>query len=1271
MKKFFTQMARFNGIAALFAAALVFALAACSNPLGGEDPEQHTITFDSQGGSAVTAIRVDKGTQVPKPGDPTLDGYALEGWYNAATGGTAYIWPYTLNADVTMYARWVVRLSAAEQAAVDGFKNDETVGEALETEPETIGLAIAEGELAEIEAKVAEALAAYEELSPREQGALAEEKAQLEALKEKVETVGAAHDFLNVHGEALGKTPDDITNLTDAEALLPDLEQALEAIAGLPDPVKALLTEEIARLESIKEKIDTLNPVAYTVETDGTANLVSSTAITFNFESTVIGLTADVITVSGAATKSGTLGGGGTSWTLPVTVGAEGNATVSINKTGVENGEKTVAVHKARNLTGSVSIAGTAKVGETLTANTGSLDGTGALSYRWQRGDSETGVFADITGATNQSYALVAADQGKYVLATVSRAEHAGTISSAALGPVAAADLPALTGTVAITGTPKVGEFLTANTGSLGGSGTIGYQWQRGDSGTGAFMNISGGNGPIYTLAPADQGKYLRVTVSRAGNSGEINSAASGPVAAADLTGTVSVDGTAQVGEELTANTGSLGGSGTISYQWQRGAAGVFEDITGGIDQTYVLEPADQGKQVRVTVSREGYTGTKSSDPTPAVVENTLPLLAGTVAITGTVKVGAILTADPGGLSGTGAVSYQWQRSDTAAGGFENIAGATNATYTPPMTDQGKYLRVQARRAGTSGVITSAASGPVAAPDLTGTVAIDGTPKVGTPLTVHTGSLGGTGTLGYRWERSDSAGGPFDDISGAGSQTYTPVLADQGKYLRARVSRAGYNGLITSAAAGPVAEPDLTGTVAVEGTAKVEEVLSANTAGLGGTGALSYQWQRGDSPGEAGTFDDISAANSQTYTLVMADQGKYLRVSVSRAGYEGFITSAASGPVAAPDLTGTVSIVGTAKTGEILTANTALGGTGAISYRWQRGDSPGGIFADISATTQTYTPVMADQGKYLRVNVGRAGYNGVITSAASGPVAPADLTGMVTVEGTAKVGEILSANTTSLDGTGAVSYQWQRGDSPAGTFDDIDAAANETYTLAEADLDKYLRVNVSRAGYNGVITSAASGPVIPTVIPPLTGTLAITGTPKAGETLSADTAGLGGTGAISYRWERSDTVAGGFEHISGAVNASYTLTAADLGKYVQVTVSRADNSGTVSSASLKIPGAEGSFITTWVDEDGTLLSDAPEDHIVISKSRLETLTVTAAAGLGNIKWFLKGAEIVALRGFQTITIEAVSYIPGFYTLSLYAEKDGVPYQINATFVVDN
>ncbi|MDR1308077.1 MAG: hypothetical protein LBK74_10955 [Treponema sp.] len=128
-------------------------------------------------------------------------------------------------------------------------------------------------------------------------------------------------------------------------------------------------------------------------------------------------------------------------------------------------------------LTGAVSITGTPDVGETLTADTTSLGGSGAIGYRWGRGDAPAGPFTDIASATAAAYILTAADNGKYIVVTVTRAGYSGSAGSGSgLGPVG---LPALAGTVSIT---QTGQTLTADTTSLGGSGTIGYQWKRGTS---------------------------------------------------------------------------------------------------------------------------------------------------------------------------------------------------------------------------------------------------------------------------------------------------------------------------------------------------------------------------------------------------------------------------------------------------------------------------------------------------------------------------------------------------------------------------------------------------------------------------------------------------------------------------------------------------------------------------------------------------------------------------------------------------------------------
>jgi hypothetical protein len=80
--------------------------------------------------------------------------------------------------------------------------------------------------------------------------------------------------------------------------------------------------------------------------TDGTTN---STAIAFTFDKAVAGLAAEDITIAEGTGKvaKGNLTGGGTSWSLGVTVETAGDVTVSITKDGVLTGAKNVAVYKA------------------------------------------------------------------------------------------------------------------------------------------------------------------------------------------------------------------------------------------------------------------------------------------------------------------------------------------------------------------------------------------------------------------------------------------------------------------------------------------------------------------------------------------------------------------------------------------------------------------------------------------------------------------------------------------------------------------------------------------------------------------------------------------------------------------------------------------------------------------------------------------------------------------------------------------------------------
>jgi len=84
-----------------------------------------------------------------------------------------------------------------------------------------------------------------------------------------------------------------------------------------------------------------------------------------------------------------------------------------------------------------------------------------------------------------------------------------------------------------------------------------------------------------------------------------------------DQSGKVSIDGIAQVGEILTANTSKLGGSGEIKYEWARGS--IFNTV--GHNETYTVRKTDVGSTITVTVSYHNFPIT--SPPTDIVTDYT------------------------------------------------------------------------------------------------------------------------------------------------------------------------------------------------------------------------------------------------------------------------------------------------------------------------------------------------------------------------------------------------------------------------------------------------------------------------------------------------------------------------------------------------------------------------------------------------------------------------------------------------------------------------
>ena len=112
--------------------------------------------------------------------------------------------------------------------------------------------------------------------------------------------------------------------------------------------------------------------------------------------------------------------------------------------------------------TGAPTISGTARVGETLTADTSGIadsDGLTNVSYSYQWIANDSNSDSGITDATNSTYTLVAADEGKTIRVRVDFTDDAGnaeTLTSASTSSVAARPNSPATGAPTISGTALV-----------------------------------------------------------------------------------------------------------------------------------------------------------------------------------------------------------------------------------------------------------------------------------------------------------------------------------------------------------------------------------------------------------------------------------------------------------------------------------------------------------------------------------------------------------------------------------------------------------------------------------------------------------------------------------------------------------------------------------------------------------------------------------------------------------------------------------------------
>ena len=786
----------------------------------------------------------------------------------------------------------------------------------------------------------------------------------------------------------------------------------------------------------------------------------------------------------------------------------------------------------------------------------------------------------------------------------------------------------AMNGTAGITGTPKFNETLTADIATLEYSPLTGadvptYQWKR------EGIDIDGSTASTYTLQEADIGALISLTVTADGThaKGSVTSNPVGPIEKADT------EAPAEAPSLLSKTATRVTLVADERYQFCKDD-GEWQDSHVFTDLNALTEYIFKSRY------KETSTHNASGPSSGLTVKTSEPVMSGTAAILGDAQYGSTLTVDLTGVSYTPPTVadeplFQWYRNSIA------ISGAVNSTYTLTEDDIDSTIHVHVEADGIHAV-GSAAHSPATAVVAKVPGVVPPAPmlsaKTATSITLESDATRQFRIDDGEWQDSSS----FADLDPLTDYTFQTRSKETSTH---RASAASQETVIKTN------PPVMSGTVSISGTHKLGQVLTANIAGLVYTPATesnvpAYQWKRDGL--------DIEGASLAAYTLTEPDIDKTISVSVTADGIHatGSVTSEpteiilkADGPEA-PEAPGLESKSARTIT---LSANALHEFSKDGGTTWQDN-----VFTGLTLGTE-YTFIA--RVKETATHEASASSPGT-TITTDAPM----MGGSITINGTAKYGELLTADLSGITYTPAAELyapatQWNRDGDPIFGGNGVD------YFLTEADIGTVISMTVTADGIHalGSVTSAgtavikadglaapaapelaskratvitlvenalhefsinngvswqeseifsslnpstaytlkariketathlpsqiSAGTLITTNDPSVIGgSVIITGTAKFGEVLSADITGLTYTPAtedkiVNYQWKRNGA------NIAGATAQTYTQVQADIGAAITLTVSGdgMNTTGSVTSPSTSlVTKADGLAVTTDV-----------------------------------------------------------------------------------------
>ena len=587
-------------------------------------------------------------------------------------------------------------------------------------------------------------------------------------------------------------------------------------------------------------------------------------------------------------------------------------------------------------------------------------------------------------------------------------------------------------------------------------------------------------------------------------------------------TGMLAIRGTAVVGRTLTASPGGIAdanGLGGVSYlyQWVRAGNGTETDIPGEMGRTYTVVADDVGKHIKVTArfdDRVGYAETRTSAPTALVPDTVPPELERDGARVDGATLTLLYNEPLDTASEPAASAFAVIAAGSAASvSSVSVSGATVTLILAAPVGRNENVTLSYTTPSDNAIRDVAGTD---AGDLSGHIAtnvtaeLPGMPRSPRAVSIDDGRLfmswgppaddGGADITGYeyRYAAGDTVPPDTDWIPTPGSPTVSGLRKGTQYAFEVRALNrvgAGLPVTYTTTTTGATDYPAV-GVPVIAGTAEVRRTLTASTTGITDRNGLAgvgfgYQWVRWD--GSADT--DIPGARSLTYEVTLADIGKALKVRIGfadNAGNPESLTSEPTAPVPHADNAPPTSMDAVVNVAEDTTLTFAKSD---FSFADADGHAFHGVKLISLATDGTLflggtavaaagreVPVASlDNGEFtfrphpdgyrspyatftFKVSDGLADSDTVYTMTVN--VTPFEelATGKPVITGTARVGRTLTASVSGIadpDGLANATFDYQWIQVNGGTESDISGATGNTYVLADADLNRKIKVRVT------------------------------------------------------------------------------------------------------------------------------------------------------------------------------------------------------------------